>query len=101
MDPVSVRGCAGRTALVRVAVAATAALVIGLTTAGCGMGAAELPTAVSGSTRAIAATAEPGPTTLPTAPGGDWTSFGRDPGGSQHSPLAQIDIGNVGRLQQV
>lgn len=101
MDPVSVRGCAGCTALIRVAVAATAALVIGLTTAGCGMGAAELPTAVSGSTRAIAATAEPGPTTLPTAPGGDWTSFGRDPGGSQHSPLAQIDIGNVGRLQQV
>lgn len=40
-------------------------------------------------------------TTLPTAPGGDWTAFGRDPGGSQHSPLAQIDVSNVARLQQV
>jgi quinoprotein glucose dehydrogenase len=38
--------------------------------------------------------------TLPTAPGGDWTSFGRDPGGSQYSPLASINVKNVGQLQQ-
>ena len=39
--------------------------------------------------------------TLPTAPGGDWTSFGRDPGGSQYSPLAQITVANVRQLKQV
>jgi len=38
--------------------------------------------------------------TLPTAPGGDWTAFGRDPGGSQHSPLASINVKNVGQLKQ-
>jgi len=38
--------------------------------------------------------------TLPTAPGGDWTSFGRDPGGSQYSPLATINVKNVGQLKQ-
>jgi len=31
----------------------------------------------------------------------DWPSFGRDAGGSQHSPLTQIDIKNVVRLKQV
>ena len=49
------------------------------------------------------ATAIPPPTaaaTLATAPGGDWTAFGRDPGGSQHSPLASINVKNVGQLQQ-
>jgi quinoprotein glucose dehydrogenase len=30
---------------------------------------------------------------------GEWSAFGRDPGGSQHSPLAQIDTGNVRRLR--
>ena len=38
--------------------------------------------------------------TMPTAPGGDWTSFGRDPGGSQYSPLASINVKNVGQLKQ-
>jgi len=32
---------------------------------------------------------------------GDWPSFGRDPGGSQHSPLTQIDKKNVTRLKRV
>lgn len=36
----------------------------------------------------------------PSAPIGDWPAFGRDPGGSQHSPLAQIDVRNVARLQR-
>ncbi|MET0362434.1 MAG: pyrroloquinoline quinone-dependent dehydrogenase [Sphingobium sp.] len=30
---------------------------------------------------------------------GDWASTGRDPGGSQYSPLDQIDARNVGQLQ--
>lgn len=30
---------------------------------------------------------------------GDWPAFGRDPGGSQHSPLAQINRENVRNLQ--
>jgi glucose dehydrogenase len=29
----------------------------------------------------------------------DWPSYGRDPGGSRYSPLAQINRTNVGRLQ--
>ncbi len=41
-----------------------------------------------------------GAATLPTAPGGDWTAFGRDPGGSQHSPLATITVRNVAGLKQ-
>ncbi|MBM4192733.1 MAG: pyrroloquinoline quinone-dependent dehydrogenase [Gammaproteobacteria bacterium] len=32
---------------------------------------------------------------------GDWVAFGRDPGGSQHSPLKQIDTDNVQKLRQV
>ncbi len=31
----------------------------------------------------------------------DWPEFGRDAGGSQHSPLRAIDTTNVGKLQQV
>ncbi len=46
------------------------------------------------------APAAPIAATLPTAPGGDWTSFGRDPGGSQYSPLATINVKNVGQLKQ-
>jgi quinoprotein glucose dehydrogenase len=34
------------------------------------------------------------------APGADWPAFGRDAGGSQHSPLAQINAGNVKGLKQ-
>jgi quinoprotein glucose dehydrogenase len=29
---------------------------------------------------------------------GDWPNYGRTPGGDRHSPLTQIDRGNVGRL---
>ena len=29
---------------------------------------------------------------------GDWPNYGRTPGGDRHSPLAQIDRGNVGKL---
>lgn len=32
---------------------------------------------------------------------GEWVAFGRDPGGSQHSPLAQIDVRNVSKLRRV
>lgn len=35
------------------------------------------------------------------APSGDWIAFGRDPGGSQHSPLSQLTPTNVSRLRQV
>lgn len=31
---------------------------------------------------------------------GEWVAFGRDPGGSQHSPLAQIDARNVSKLRR-
>ena len=37
----------------------------------------------------------------PEANEGDWLAFGRDPGGSQHSPLAQIDAKNVRKLRRV
>lgn len=30
---------------------------------------------------------------------GDWPNYGRTPGGDRHSPLRQIDRGNVGRLK--
>jgi quinoprotein glucose dehydrogenase len=33
------------------------------------------------------------------APDGDWPNYGRTPGGDRHSPLTQIDRGNVGRLE--
>ena len=33
--------------------------------------------------------------------GADWAAFGRDPGGSQHSPLTQIDVRNVKQLKRV
>ena len=29
---------------------------------------------------------------------GDWPNYGRTPGGNRHSPLSQIDRGNVGKL---
>src|SRR4029079_4478284 len=29
---------------------------------------------------------------------GDWPKYGRTPGGARHSPLAQIDRGNVAKL---
>ena len=32
---------------------------------------------------------------------GEWRNFGRDPGGSQYSPLAGINRDNVGRLERV
>ena len=31
-------------------------------------------------------------------PSGDWPNYGRTPGGDRHSPLTQIDRGNVGKL---
>ena len=35
------------------------------------------------------------------APGdGDWAGYGRDPGGARHSPLTQINAGNVAGLRQ-
>jgi len=33
------------------------------------------------------------------SPDGDWPNYGRTPGGDRHSPLAQIDRANVGRLE--
>ena len=33
------------------------------------------------------------------SPDADWPNYGRTPGGDRHSPLAQIDRGNVGRLE--
>jgi quinoprotein glucose dehydrogenase len=32
-------------------------------------------------------------------PAGDWPHYGRTPGGDRHSPLAQIDRGNVAKLE--
>jgi quinoprotein glucose dehydrogenase len=32
-------------------------------------------------------------------PAGDWPNYGRTPGGDRHSPLTQIDRGNVGKLE--
>src|SRR5262245_54938336 len=37
-------------------------------------------------------------TAAAAAPDGDWPNYGRTPGGDRHSPLTQIDRGNVGRL---
>ena len=45
------------------------------------------------------ATPMPGPLPMPPAAPGDWPAFGNDPGGSQYSPLTQINAANVGRLQ--
>jgi quinoprotein glucose dehydrogenase len=61
---------------------------------------APLVAGVLASAQAQTPSAASAPATLPTAPGGDWTSFGRDPGGSQHSPLASINVRNVGQLKQ-
>ena len=33
------------------------------------------------------------------SPDGDWPNYGRTPGGDRHSPLAQIDRANVGKLE--
>jgi len=30
---------------------------------------------------------------------GDWPNYGRTPGGARHSPLDQIDRGNVAQLK--
>ena len=35
------------------------------------------------------------------APNGDWTGFGRTPDNNRHSPLTQIDAGNVARMGRV
>lgn len=47
---------------------------------------------------AIAMGAERSPSAMQA---GDWPAFGRDPGGSQHSPLTQIDKKNVRQLKRV
>ena len=47
---------------------------------------------------AIAMGAERSPSAMQE---GDWPAFGRDPGGSQHSPLTQIDKKNVRQLKRV
>ncbi|MBM4232646.1 MAG: pyrroloquinoline quinone-dependent dehydrogenase [Gammaproteobacteria bacterium] len=39
-------------------------------------------------------------TATPTTKEDDWVAFGRDPGGSQYSPLAQIDANNVRNLRR-
>ncbi|MEJ0086026.1 MAG: pyrroloquinoline quinone-dependent dehydrogenase [Pseudomonadota bacterium] len=39
-----------------------------------------------------------GAPTLAAPPDGDWPNYGRTPGGDRHSPLTQIDRGNVGKL---
>jgi glucose dehydrogenase len=31
---------------------------------------------------------------------GDWPAYRRDPGGAGYSPLAQIDVANVNRLER-
>ncbi|MCU0760932.1 MAG: pyrroloquinoline quinone-dependent dehydrogenase [Steroidobacteraceae bacterium] len=49
-------------------------------------------------TSTVTATAE-ARTPTPAPDPGDWPALGNDPGGSQYSPLAQIDTGNVARLQ--
>src|SRR4051794_35386866 len=36
----------------------------------------------------------------PTPQAGDWPVYGRDPGGSRYSPLAQINTGNVAQLKR-
>src|SRR5262245_42086905 len=45
---------------------------------------------VTGLSSAFAAVAAP--------PDGDWPNYGRTPGGDRHSPLKQVDRGNVARL---
>ena len=56
--------------------------------------------AAGGAARTSAAGSVTGSAATPVADG-EWVAFGRDPGGSQHSPLAQIDTRNVKRLRQV
>jgi len=36
---------------------------------------------------------------LAAPPDGDWPNYGRTPGGDRHSPLTQIDRGNVAKLE--
>ncbi len=36
----------------------------------------------------------------PTRAADEWASYGRDPGGARHSPLAQVTRENVGRLRE-
>jgi quinoprotein glucose dehydrogenase len=84
--------------LVRRRVAPLVAMVLATAIAAA---AAQAPATSAAPSAAKAASPSPAaPATLPTAPGGDWTSFGRDPGGSQYSPLASINVKNVGQLRQ-
>ena len=62
------------------------------------LGVAALLLAAGGPARSPAAESVAGATATAD---GEWAAFGRDPGGSQHSPLAQIDTRNVKRLRQV
>ncbi|MEY4357252.1 MAG: hypothetical protein RL469_578 [Pseudomonadota bacterium] len=50
---------------------------------------------------ALSISVSAGATTARAEEGADWASFGRDPGGSQHSPLTQIDVRNVKQLKRV
>ncbi len=68
---------------------ACAALVTASCLATVLVAAASAPRAHAAPAAAVASAAA----TLPTAPGGDWTAFGRDPGGSQYSPLAHDQRG--------
>ncbi|NOT43919.1 MAG: PQQ-binding-like beta-propeller repeat protein [Acidobacteria bacterium] len=47
---------------------------------------------------ALAVGVAPGAQDAGTAPAADWPMYNRDLAGSRHSPLRQIDTGNVGRL---
>ena len=52
---------------------------------------------------ALGAVAAASPAQVDHAPdaAGEWAAFGRDPGGSQHSPLTEITASNVARLRRV
>lgn len=57
-----------------------------------------------GLTRAVVATAllaVPAVATLRAQAAGEWSAYGRDPGGMRHSPLTQVDTGNVSQLVRV
>ncbi|HEY6065947.1 MAG TPA: PQQ-binding-like beta-propeller repeat protein, partial [Thermoanaerobaculia bacterium] len=48
---------------------------------------------------ALTVSAATAPVRSPESMGFDWPAYGRDPGGSRYSPLAQIDRSNVARLR--